>query len=293
MDSWRLILDGGHAAAHNMAVDEAMLAAYADGKAPPTIRLYYWATPAVSLGYSQDVRKSRIDLDYCEAVGISVVRRPTGGRAVLHGHDVTFSLVTDDSRIPKAFRGVVGSHLWIIQGVVRAFELLGIRACLGSSGSSRHAETAGGDCFAHIAECDVRWEHGKCAGAAQARKWGAILEQGSIPHAAPRVDCDRVFSRRVPMDTEVRFPLQDFSGKSVGDALVNGFSTALCIDLSEMGLTEWEQSLARRLAEEKYASMEWTVNRERPSVDNGMLNCYTDSAVVRGGRHYAPENPRG
>jgi len=201
--------------------------------------------------------------------------------------------VTDESRIPKAFGGVLGSHLWIVRGVVRAFELLGIRACLGSSGSSRHAETAGGDCFAHIAECDVRWEHGKCAGAAQARKWGAILEQGSIPHAAPRVDCDRVFSRRVPMDTEVRFPLQDFSGKSVGDALVNGFSTALCIDLSEMGLTEWEQSLARRLAEEKYASVDWTVNRERPSVDNGMLSCYTDSAVVRGGRHHAPENPRG
>ena len=281
MESWRLILDGEGPAAHNMAVDEAMLAAHADGEAPPTLRIYYWATPAISLGYFQRVERSRIDLDYCEAAGITLVRRPTGGRAVLHGHDVTFSVVMAESRIPKAFRGVLGSHLWIISGIVRAFELLGINARIGCSGAG--GGPVGADCFAHISECDVRWERGKCAGAAQVRKCGAILEQGSIPHLDPRIDYARVFRGAASPES----PLRSFSRKSVEDAVVRGFGSALGIDLEAMELTDTEKRLARDLAENKYESAEWTSDRRALSVDNSMLSCYTDSASLRGGRRRA------
>src|ERR671923_3089041 len=89
---WRLLDTGPADAYTNMAVDEAILEGFAVEGGATTVRFYSWSPPAVSLGYAQSIERE-IDLRQCTALGIDVVRRPTGGRGGVHDHDVTYSLV--------------------------------------------------------------------------------------------------------------------------------------------------------------------------------------------------------
>src|SRR5208337_2023965 len=89
MTSWRFIESGPCAAAYNMALDEAIAAAVRNGDSPPTLRLYGWLEPSVSLGAFQKI--TDIDTSYCAAHALHVVRRPTGGRGILHGEELTYS----------------------------------------------------------------------------------------------------------------------------------------------------------------------------------------------------------
>jgi lipoate-protein ligase A len=88
-DRWRFIDTGLCTASYNMALDEAIATAVKRGNSPPTLRLYGWDRPSVSVGYFQNV--CDIDSDYCIKKGIPIVRRPTGGRAILHDGEITYS----------------------------------------------------------------------------------------------------------------------------------------------------------------------------------------------------------
>ncbi len=95
--SLRLLETGAADGATNMAIDEAILTAHARGLVPPTLRFYGWNPPCLSVGVFQSVERE-IDLAECQRRGIDVVRRATGGRAVLHAAEVTYSLVTSSGR---------------------------------------------------------------------------------------------------------------------------------------------------------------------------------------------------
>src|SRR2546423_9952589 len=88
--TWRLLLDPPAARAWNMAVDEFLLDCWAAVGAPPTLRFYGWAPPCLSLGYFQPF--GVVDVAGCRSLGVEVVRRPTGGRAILHDRELTYSL---------------------------------------------------------------------------------------------------------------------------------------------------------------------------------------------------------
>lgn len=281
---WRLILDGRRQAALNMAVDEAILRACADGKAPPTLRLYGWEKPAVSLGYFQSVERARINIECCRESGIDLVRRPTGGRAVLHGHDITFSISVCEREIPSGFRSVPGSHLWLMRGAVAAFRLLDIPAEIGPAKGGRLRPTSNADCFAHIDRCDVRVGKEKAAGAAQVRKWGALLEQGSMPCVVPDIDAHRVFGvigwiSPPSIDLLAQIPL-----RTVKQAIVRGFEESLDVSFREGTLSDAEAGLALELERQKYGSADWTYQRGTSRVDKSMLDCYTGTVSLRGGR---------
>lgn len=287
--TWRLILDRKHRAAYNMAADEIMLKSYADGSSLPTLRLYGWQKPAISIGYFQGLEKSKSDQDYCRNLDIEIVRRPTGGRAVVHGADITFSVAIAESDIPDGFHSVLGSHAWLMKGIVAAFGLLGIEAEMGSSGRTGGMDQSP-DCFAHTAGCDVRVGKDKVAGAAQVRKWGAILEQGSIPHGHSGIDLAHVFGKSAPRSGSS--VLADVPFEAVQMAVVVGFEQALGIRFIPATHTEAETESAFRLAKEKYASEEWTYRRGSMRIDNSITDCYTDTVSSRGGRNHAEENPR-
>src|SRR6202022_2425224 len=87
---WRLLLDPPATGAWNMAVDEVLLDGVAVGSAPPSLRFYEWAPPCLSLGYFQPFEV--VDVDGCRSLGVDVVRRPTGGRAILHDRELTYSV---------------------------------------------------------------------------------------------------------------------------------------------------------------------------------------------------------
>ena len=123
MKVWRLIRSGHLSGAMNMAIDEAIMHSVAQG-AQPTLRFYGWDPPAISIGYFQDAEKE-IDFAACKSVGVDVVRRPTGGRAVLHDVEVTYSLAIPEENpiIPK---GITESYRKISEGMVLGLRRLGL-----------------------------------------------------------------------------------------------------------------------------------------------------------------------
>jgi len=126
MNAWRFLDTGALPGALNMAVDQAILGLHANGKSPPTLRFYQWHPPAVSLGYCQ--KRHNLDLAACRRLGIEVVRRPSGGRAVLHMGDLTYAVIAGTADgMPSA---VTAAYRLICDGLLQGFRRLGIDARL-------------------------------------------------------------------------------------------------------------------------------------------------------------------
>jgi len=106
MQEWRVIEDGPQDGESNMAIDRAILASCSSGETLPTLRLYSWEQPTLTVGYAQDFAKE-IDVNRCQKLGIQIVRRPTGGRALLHNHEVTYSFTAPipHSKFPSSLLG--------------------------------------------------------------------------------------------------------------------------------------------------------------------------------------------
>lgn len=156
-----------------MAIDEAMLARAAAGADErPVLRVYRWASPALSVGANQEVPGEV--LERCEAAGVEVVRRPTGGGAVLHVGDVTYAVVA-----PHGGRGVLETYRWVARGLVAAFQALGIGAAVAEHGPGGSPLA----CFAVPTGADLAVGGAKVCGSAQARRGGWFLQHGSIPVA--------------------------------------------------------------------------------------------------------------
>src|SRR5256886_2252479 len=134
-DGWRLLVDAPAVGAWNMAVDEVLLDGVAAGTTPPTIRFYGWTPPCLSLGYFQpfDV----VDVDGCRALGVDVVRRPTGGRAILHDRELTYSVALPASVLGHD-GGALPSYYRLSLALQEGLRRLGVPATLApeSAGSS-------------------------------------------------------------------------------------------------------------------------------------------------------------
>lgn len=184
-ETWRLIRGAGRPA-ENMALDTAMTWGVGEGLAPPTLRLYRWDPPAVSLGYAQP-GDGGLDLEACARAGLAVVRRPTGGRAVLHAADLTYAVA-----VPRrglwAGAGVAASCRRVHEAVASGLIRLGVRAELTGPRAPVRVGRAGGEalCFAAVSAHEITVAGRKLVGSAQRRTRDAILQHGSIPLAAER-----------------------------------------------------------------------------------------------------------
>jgi lipoate-protein ligase A len=167
---WRLILDDAADGAWNMALDEAILEAHRVGLSGPTLRLYRWAAPTLSLGYAQ--RCSPEQLAAWRVAGATLVRRPTGGRAVVHAQDFTYSVVSSGlpPRVSDAYAVLSG-------GVVAALQSLGLEAGLAPG---RGAVTRSASCFASATPADLVANGHKVCGSAQVRRQSAVLQHGTL-----------------------------------------------------------------------------------------------------------------
>ena len=221
---WRVIRSEAATGSENMAQDVSLLEAAVAGQVPPTLRLYTWDPPAVSLGHFQSTEA--IDLQYAHQRGWDVVRRPTGGRAVLHQHELTYSVVLPPSVVDGA--GVRTSYS-VLVGALNA----GLASLLQHVAFSRVAQTPTCDarsnraanCFALASECDTVIPDGKLVGSAQVRRAGALLQHGSIlldaePEAWTALfgTSGRLVTLRQLLGRQV--PLGD-----VSNALLQGFSS--------------------------------------------------------------------
>jgi lipoate-protein ligase A len=173
MKTWRFLDTGALSPACNLAVDRALLALHANGKSPPTLRLYQWRPPAVSLGYFQ--KRHDLDLEACRRLGYEVVRRPTGGRAVLHLEDLTYAVIAGTPEgMPSA---VTAAYHLIAQGLLSAFRLLGIEAKMGRQRDDPHQTDI---CFLRCARGAIVHRGKKLVGSAQTWHGSSLLQHGSI-----------------------------------------------------------------------------------------------------------------
>ena len=266
--AWRFLDTGAASGSFNMALDEAILTAHADGLVPPTIRVYAWQQPTVSLGYAQraDSRiRGREDvarlLERCRAAGLEVVRRPTGGRAILHHLEVTYSAAIRTSLLEEG-SSIVGSYRFLCGGLVNALRSLGIAADFGDAhddagGAVRSTEQM---CFALGSRSDLLVKGAKVVGSAQARRHGALLQHGSIPLRYDRALQGAVFGSGF-RDSEERGTITSlereagraFSYQEVAAALKEGFESLFGCPPEETGTIEAELALSRLLASEKYS----------------------------------------
>lgn len=280
--NWRLIVHGRLPGALNMAIDEAIMTCYANGETPPTFRVYGWSPPALSLGSIQRATRE-VDREAAQRAGIDVVRRPTGGRAVLHDDEVTYSIVVAEGTplIPKGLRQ---SYEAATGGIALGLRRLGVEAEVVGRDSARLYRSDGayanpmtdkssGACFDSASWYEVSVHGRKIVGSAQYRREGILLQHGSIPMSLDPWKLVNLFKLD---ETRKHAIAADLVGKAVGisqvtgrsvsfdevaEAVIGGVEEFLGIELVRGDLTDHERELSERLAVEKYGSDSWTYRR--------------------------------
>ncbi len=273
---WRL-LDTGYAdGASNMAVDEAIQLLHAAGQVPPTIRFYRWRPACLSLGYFQNAEQ--VDQARLRERGLGLVRRPTGGRAILHDQELTYSVVAAESE-PRVSGGVVESYRRISAGLSAGLSKLGMPVTATPahrSGRRPHSQNAA--CFDVPSDYELTVEGRKLVGSAQTRRHGVILQHGSL---MLELDCAALYElflvrseqtrQRLISDLESRVAaLNPVLGRAPSHeelvaVLSAGFEEALAIELAPGELSAQERQLAEELRLRKYVNDEWTLHRRRPA----------------------------
>lgn len=271
---WRLIESGFADAATNMAVDEAMMLVHEVGLVPPTLRLYGWRPPGVSVGYFQPVQ-GQIDVDECRRRGYGLVRRPTGGRAILHDDEVTYCVVIRREMLPCR-DGVMASYRYLSRGIESGLQRLGLGATLADGRADSVGSPGPGSaaaCFAKTARCDLSLAGRKIVGSAQTRSARTILQHGSIPITLNPDDLFAVMrtGQAARPKALAAISLSEGLGRPVTfdevcEALVAGFQEALGVEIEPSELTPAEVELTQRLRREKYANDKWNLQVGRRSA---------------------------
>jgi lipoate-protein ligase A len=263
---WRFIDSEVEDAALNMAIDEAILDAHLQGLCPPTLRVYRWNPPAISLGFFQKVDKE-IEQETCRELGVGVVRRLTGGRAILHDDELTYSVVTSEEY--GASRSLAESYRSLNQGLIAAYDTLGLEVCL----EAHPREPASAACFSSAGSADLTFQGRKICGSAQCRRGSGLLQHGSLPISVNaqsffsmlKYPSDAIRDRARAVFGKKAVSLGEALGGAVGyedlkNAVCNGFQKALGIELQRGSLTPREFSVSRSLASEKYGSSDWNLH---------------------------------
>lgn len=185
--TWRLLITPPADGATNMAIDEAILYALADGMGRPTLRFFEWDPPCLSLGYNQ--RWAEVDESACARLGYTWVRRPTGGRAILHTDELTYSVVVpaDEARVAG---GVVDAYRRLSAGLLSGLHTLGVDAYQADAELAPDSPQ-GAVCFDTPSKYEITAGGKKLIGSAQVRRRGMVLQHGTLPLTG---DLGRIFN---------------------------------------------------------------------------------------------------
>lgn len=248
-----------------MAVDEALVRHFMPATSRPVLRLYGWHPPALSLGRFQAI--GEVDMDHCRGAGIPWVRRITGGGAIFHADELTYSLVCSPEQIP-ATSSIKDSFRVLTSFLLAFYRSLGLTA--GYAADTEPVEPARRTpfCFAGRESYDILVASRKIGGNAQRRLRQAIFQHGSIPrgdHLAEGAAC----LRQVPEGLEQRVTCLAREGvtepeEQLAERLVNCFRHALGVDLADDRLLPEERATAARLLEGKYLSPAWNLEGSEP-----------------------------
>lgn len=246
---------GIHPAAINMAIDDVLLK-----RTEPVLRLYQWADTAITLGRFQSYREVKVAAARDD--GIPVVRRETGGKAVLHGEDLTISLMLDKSQAPGSIRESIKP---VGRGILLALDILGIHAQQVFHGKKDYSS---GYCFSMHSPYEVVVEGKKIAGIAGRIYKGRVLFQISIPFIVNVEFIKKYFhvnqanSGKQAYGTGLKKILPgSFELESVKGAFISGFKKSLDAEITDASLTQAELEQVKDTAGNKYSRDEWNLAR--------------------------------
>jgi lipoate-protein ligase A len=259
---WRLLPWRVLSAGENMAVDEAVFRLYGRERVPPTLRFFGWQPPAVSLGYFQKTARE-IDPEACRREGIDIVRRPTGGKAVLHEHELTYSLVAGINH-PLFTGDILETYRVISACIVEALKRIGLSPEMVCDGRSAAGTLLEAYCFAAPSKYEILVGGRKICGSAQMRGGGTFLQHGSLlidvdPSRAASVM--RVSAAAISgTTTTLREQLgRRIEAEDLAPILREAFEDTLGIALVEGNLTTAEEALRKELLERKYGTDRWNL----------------------------------
>ena len=267
MTTWRLLITPPAHGAWNMAVDESILEHAGRGDVLPTLRLYAWDPPCLSLGHAQPF--ADVDMARLQAHGWDVVRRVTGGRAILHTDELTYS-VTGPADEPHLTGTVLESYNRLAGALLTAVRDLSLPVEM-KEGKADPSGQSNPVCFEVPSTYEITVDGKKLIGSAQARRREGVLQHGSIPLTGdltricqalvfPDEDArETAMQRLLTRATTVESALgQAVDWESAQQAFVQAFEAQLRLKLEAGELSESELARADVLVKEKYAHLSWT-----------------------------------
>ena len=257
--------------AWNMAVDCAVAEAVGRGQQLPTLRLYGWQPFCLSLGYGQRIAEA--DMAALKGRGWDMVRRPSGGKAILHGDELTYSLSLPLSH--ELARGdVVTSYRRISAGLAAGLEILGLSARAEPKDAHGNAAQTGPVCFVVPSHYEIEVGGRKLIGSAQVRRSGAMMQHGTLPlHGDIGRICNALaFGSDEERESEARIvrkratTLCDALGRTVSwseaaAAMRQGFEKAFCVEFAAGELSSDECKRADELLEGRFGNPDYTAKR--------------------------------
>lgn len=272
METWYFLDSGEKSPAYNMALDEKLMDWHRAKLIPPVVRFYGWDPATLSVGYFQKAEKE-IDFEAVKKHGLGFVRRPTGGRGVLHEDELTYSVIVSEEH-PAMPETVTEAYRVLSEGLLEGFRDLGLQAEFSiprtEEDKNKLKQPRSAVCFDAQSWYELVVEGRKIAGSAQTRQKGVILQHGSIILS---LDEDKLFDVFKYPNERVRERMQKaFRNKAVAieeltekpitipmmkDAFKNGFEKALNIQLEPLTLTADMEQEVNELMEQKYDKPEW------------------------------------
>lgn len=291
MKQWRFIFTGANDAFFNMALDEAILQFCQRGQALPTLRLYLWKPPGVSIGYFQSLEKT-VDLNKCKESNIDVVRRITGGRVVLHENEITYSLCASIKEYPELGENINETYRKISFALLESLKTLKVfgewvkpkreRIAIDLTGSINSLQASSlqvtedsnfsKPCFISNSRYEITVAGKKLIGSAQRREKNCFIQHGSIPLGKGKVSLPDLLSEennREKMKERLEGKstnLEKILKRKVGyeeviSALRKGFCDFFEVEMVEKDLTPEEIETAQALREKKYLTAEWNFSK--------------------------------
>ncbi len=273
---WRLIIDDmPRSGAANMAMDHALAESAASGAALPTLRFYRWQPPAVSLGRHQPLEE--IDQEAVRARGYDIVRRPTGGRAILHTDELTYA-VTAPADEPRVAGSLMDAYLRLSNALLSGLRSLGLDAADKAGGHVRAGRDVSAACFEVPSAYEITAGGRKLIGSAQSRRAGYVLQHGSLPLvgdigrlvdvlALPDAVRQRLrrqlLSRACTLADALGLPpdAPQLRFETVAQALLQGFAADLNLEFKPGQPSAAELRRTAQLIREQYANPEWLAHR--------------------------------
>jgi len=267
MNLYRLILNAPADGAWNMAVDEAILEAVGRGNSLPTMRLYAWRPACLSLGYSQSI--GDVDQSRLKDSGWGLVRRMTGGRAILHVDELTYAVIAPNYE-PLVAGSLLESYYRIAQGLIKALHILNLPVEINDYIPGLNSNASGPVCFEIPSAYEITIHGKKLIGSAQARRKQGVLQHGSLPlfgdlgrimkvlnfiNEAERQDA---IERLLDLATTVEIELnKNVTWETAAQAFIEAFTEELELKIEPGELSKEENELAQELVETKYSQLGW------------------------------------